>query len=46
MPLGVFSRAGWNRKGHTEFHHTLFLGEKLLGKEPIEGLPEHEERPE
>jgi hypothetical protein len=46
MPLGVFSGRGWDHEGRTEFHYTLFLGEGLLRTEPIEGLPEREERPE
>ncbi len=40
IPLGVFSGIGWDHWGRTEFHHTLFLGERLLETEPIEGLPE------
>jgi len=39
MPLGVFSDIGWDHGGRIEFHHTLFLGEKLLAMEPLEGLP-------
>jgi hypothetical protein len=46
MPLGVFSGIGWDHGGSVEFHYTLFLGERLLGTEPIEGLPEREESPE
>jgi hypothetical protein len=40
MPLGVFSGIGWDHGGRVEFHHTLFLGERLLAMEPLEGLPE------
>jgi hypothetical protein len=40
MPLGVFSDIGWDHGGRVEFHHTLFLGEKLLAMKPLEGLPE------
>jgi len=39
MPLGVFSDIGWDHEGRIEFHHTLFLDEKLLAMEPLEGLP-------
>jgi hypothetical protein len=46
MPLGVFSGRGWDHEGRTEFHYTLFLGERLLGTEPLEGLPKREESPE
>jgi hypothetical protein len=46
MPLGVFSGAGWDHEGRAEFHYTLFLNERLLATEPIEGLPKREERPE
>jgi hypothetical protein len=39
MPLGVFSGRGWDHEGRTEFHHPLFLGERLLETEPLEELP-------
>jgi hypothetical protein len=46
MPVGVLSGIGRDHEGRAEFHYTLVVDEKLLGTEPIEGLPEPEEVPE
>jgi len=39
MPVAVLSGIGWDHEGRAELHHTLVLDERLLGMEPLEGLP-------